>query len=184
MKFGSLQLSFRTILCSCFFKYCDKSIVPPLFVIFKNSLETGIFPSTWKNANIVPVHKKQEKTVIKNYRPISLLPIMEKLLEKCIYDSIYSYFEKNGLFSSSQSGFRKNDSCVSQLLAITHAIFSGFNSSPSRETSRIFLDISKAFDIILLLTHNREYCNAVSSVCRRLSYRIIFISLDFWTFII
>ena len=64
--------------------------------------------------------KKQEKTLIKNYRPISLLPIMGKLLEKCIYDSIYSYFEKNGLFSSSQSGFRKNDSCVSQLLAITH----------------------------------------------------------------
>ena len=65
-------------------KICDKSIVPPLLNIFKNSLETGTFPSTWKKANIVPVHKKQEKTLIKNYRPISLLPIMGKLLEKCI----------------------------------------------------------------------------------------------------
>ena len=130
-------------------KICDKSIVPPLLIIFKNSLETGIFPSTWKKENIVPVHKKQEKTLIKNYRPISLLPIMGKLLEKCIYDSIYSYFEKNEkkwIIFFCQSGFRKNDSCVSQLLAITHEIFSGFNSSPSRETRGIFLDISKAFD--------------------------------------
>ena len=71
---------------------------------------------------------------------------MGKLLEKCFDDTIYSYFEKNGLFSSRQSGFRKNDSCVSQLLAIALKIFCGFNSSPSRETRGIFLDISKAFD--------------------------------------
>ena len=71
---------------------------------------------------------------------------MGKFLEKCIYDNIYSYFETNGLFSPSKSGFRKNDSCISQLLAITHNIFQCFDASPSQETRGIFLDISKAFD--------------------------------------
>ena len=119
---------------------CDEITVPPLLKFFLNALATGTFPNTWKKANVVPIHKKQEKSLMKNYRPISLLPIMRKLIEKCIY----AYFEKNGLFSSSQSGFRKNDSCISELLDITHEIFRCFDTSPSLETLGIFLDISKA----------------------------------------
>ena len=92
------------------------------------------------------MHKKGNKDLINNYRPVSLLPIFSKIYEKCIYDTLYNYFEGNDLFSKSQSGFRKGDSCVSQLLSITHEIFKGFDANPSLDTCGIFLDISKAFD--------------------------------------
>ena len=104
-------------------KICDENVVPPLLIIFKTALASGTFPISWKKENIVPILKKQEKALVKNYRPISLLSILGKFLEKYIYNCIYSYFETNALFSPCQSGFRKNDSCTSQLLVITHEIF-------------------------------------------------------------
>ena len=124
-------------------KICDESLVIPLFNIFQFSLETGNFPSYWKRSIIVPVHKKGNKDLINNYRPVSLLPIVSKTHEKCIYDTIYNYFEGNDLFYKSQSSFRKCDSWVSQLLSI---IFQGFDANPSLDSCGIFLDISKAFD--------------------------------------
>ena len=81
-----------------------------------------------------------------NYRPISLLPVCGKIFEKCIYNSLYGYLQSNDILSKSQSGFRKGDSCISQLLAITHEIYSNFDAIPSLETRGVFLDISKAFD--------------------------------------
>ena len=71
---------------------------------------------------------------------------MSKIFEKCIYDCLYAYFEDNKLFSGCQSGFRKGDSCISQLLAITHDIFLRFDGNPTEEIRGVFLDISKAFD--------------------------------------
>ena len=60
--------------------------------------------------------------------------------------TLYNFFEGNNLFSKCQSGFLKGDSCISQLLSITHEIFKGFDANPSLDTCGIFLDISKAFD--------------------------------------
>ena len=127
-------------------KMCDESISPPLKIIFDTALKSGIYPDKWKRANVVPVHKKESKNILKNYKPISLLPICGKIFEKCIYNSLYSYLESNNILSKSQSGFRKGDSCISQLLAITHEIYSNFDAYPSLETRGVFLDISKAFD--------------------------------------
>ena len=94
----------------------------------------------------VPVHKKESKNSIKNYRPISLLPIFGKIYEKIIYNNMYKFFESNNLLSSFQSGFRAGDSCVCQLLSITHEIYSAFDCNPPLEVRGIFLDILKAFD--------------------------------------
>ena len=128
-------------------KICDQSLVKPLMKIFQFSLDSCIFPKMWKKANVIPIYKnKGDKSVVKNYRPVSLLPIFGKLFEKCLFDTIYSYFEDNDLFSSCQSGFRKGDSCISQLLSITHDIYTGFDSTPLLDTRGVFLDISKAFD--------------------------------------
>ena len=91
------------------------------------------------------MHKKESKNILKNYRPISLLPVCGKIFEKCIYNSLYSYLESNDILSKFQSGFRKGDSCISQLLAITHEIYSNFDACPSLDTRGVFLDISKAF---------------------------------------
>ena len=63
-------------------KLSDVALVVPLKIIFTNCLRSGLFPHTWKHANVVPVHKKNEKNLKGNYRPISLLPIFGKILEK------------------------------------------------------------------------------------------------------
>ena len=122
-------------------KICDETIAIPLKIIFDTALKSGNYPDKWKRANIVPIHKKDNKNILKNYRPISLLPVCGK-----IYNSLYSYLESNNILSKSQSGFRKGDSCISQLLAITHEIYSNFDACPSLVTRGVFLDISKAFD--------------------------------------
>ena len=75
-------------------KMCDESLVMPLKLIFINCLRSGIFPDTWKRANVVSVHKKNEKNLKENYRSISLLPIFSKIFEKLIYESLYSHLEK------------------------------------------------------------------------------------------
>ena len=59
-------------------------------MIFRNCLKAGYFPTAWKKANIVPVHKKGNKQILSDYRPVSLLPICSKLFEKIIFDTIFS----------------------------------------------------------------------------------------------
>ena len=79
-------------------KMCSESITLPLKTIFQESLKTGQFPVIWKKANVVPVLKKQDKTFIINYRPISLPPILGKISERLIYNSLFNYFLRNKLF--------------------------------------------------------------------------------------
>ena len=109
-------------------KLCESAITDSLYLIFKNCLSSNTFPDVWKKANVIPVHKKGDKQVLKNYRPVSLLPICGKLLNPC------------------QSGFKKNDSCINQLVSITHEIYSAFDRNPSLVVRGVFLDLSKAFD--------------------------------------
>ena len=127
-------------------KICDFSIVEPLCLIFEDCLETGIYPSLWKKANVIPIHKKDSRRCKTNYRPISLLPIFGKLYEKIIFDSVYSHLRQNGLLTPHQSGFQPGDSTINQLLSITHKIYCSFDNVPSLETRAVFLDLSKAFD--------------------------------------
>ena len=127
-------------------KLSDKSLVTPLKIIFTNCLRRGVFPGIWKCANVVPVHKKNEKNMKSNYRPISLLPICGKMLEKLMYDPLYSHLASRDILDPNQSGFRPCDSTINQLLSITHAIFKAFDCNPPLDVRSVFLDISKAFD--------------------------------------
>ena len=77
---------------------------------------------------------------------MSLLPICSKIFEKFIFDSIFELFNKNDFFNNNQSGFRRNDTCIHLLIAITHNIFNAFDANPSLEVRGVFLDLSKAFD--------------------------------------
>ena len=124
-------------------KLSDGALALPLKIIFTNCLRRGLFPEIWKCANVVPVHKKNEK---KNYRPISPLPIFGKILEKLIYDSLYSHLVTHELLNQNQSGFRPGDSTVNQLLSITHTIFKAFDCNSPLDVRSVYLDISKAFD--------------------------------------
>ena len=134
------ELSIRMI------KIADISLVTPLKIIFTNCLKCGVFPAIWKCANIVPVHKKSEKNLKSNYRPISLLPIFGKVLEKLMYDSLYSHLVLCNLLDPNQSGFCPGDSTINQLLSITHTIFKAFDWNPTLDVRSVYLDISKAFD--------------------------------------
>ena len=125
---------------------CGESLVDPLFIIFNNCLSKGIFPKNWKKANVVPIHKKNKKNDITNYRPISLLPIFSKVFEKLIFNNLYSYLTVNSLITSKQSGFIKGDSTINQLLSIIEMIQKSFDCDVPKEVRGIFLDISKAFD--------------------------------------
>ena len=127
-------------------KLCDIEIVKPLYLIYTECLETGRFPSSWKKADVLPIHRKENRQLKKNYRSISLLPICGKIFGKLIFDAIYEHLYVNQLLTPSQSGFRPSDSTVNQLLSITHQIYSASEEFPSRETRAVLLDISKAFD--------------------------------------
>ena len=127
-------------------KLYGKSVVKPLSIIFNYCIDTGTFLDIWKQSNIIPVHKKGDKQIVDNYRPVSLLPIFGKTFEKLLFNSIMDFLEENNLLNSNQSGFRPNDSCESQLLSIVHDIYSSFDCHPSLEVRGIFLDFSKAFD--------------------------------------
>ena len=105
-----------------------------------------MYPSLWKQANVIPIHKKDSRRCKANYRPISLLPIFGKLYEKIIFDSVYSNLRQNGLLTPHQSGFHPGNSTINQLLSITHRIYCSFENIPSLETRAVFLDLSKAFD--------------------------------------
>ena len=125
-------------------KICDDSIALPLFLIYKKCIDEKLFPKQWKRANLIPTHKKNEKNLISNYRPISLLPICGKIFEKIILDNLYPYIFKNKFIHDKQSGYRRGDSTVKQLISITDEIYKAFDKR--HEVRAIFLDISKAFD--------------------------------------
>ena len=127
-------------------KICGEPICRPLELIFRDCIRLGTFPEVWKKSNVVPVHKKNEKNAVKNYRPISLLPVCSKIMERLIFNSLHSFLHSNSLLLVNQSGFRSNDSCTNQLIAITHEIASSLDDKKSLEIRGVFLDMSKAFD--------------------------------------
>ena len=97
-------------------------------------------------ANVVPIHKKSNRHIYSNYRPVSLLPICGKIFERILYKALHNHLNDNFLLCESQSGFRCGDSCVNQLLSIINMIYSSFDKNPSLEVCGVFLDISRAFD--------------------------------------
>ena len=99
----------------------------------------------WKLANVTPIFKKGDKQLIKNYRPISLLPICGKILEKIIFNNLYTYLNTNNLITRNQSGFRPGDPTTNQQLYLLDEIHQAFDSTKSLEVRSVFLDISKAF---------------------------------------
>ena len=80
------QLSIRMI------KTCGDSIIFPLELIIKSMVNEGVFPEDWKKRNVVPIHKNKFKNVIKNYRPISLLPVFLKVFERLLFDALFKFF--------------------------------------------------------------------------------------------
>ena len=102
---------------------CDESFILPLQIIFRNILSISIYPDMWKFANVSPIFKEGDKQLIKNYRPISLLPIFGKFLEKLIFNKLCSFLQLNDLITKNQSGSRPGDSTTNRLLYLVDMVF-------------------------------------------------------------
>ena len=125
-------------------KELEDYLTAPLMLIFNNSLETGIFPEKMKIAKVVPLHKAKNKDETTNYRPISLLLTLSKLLEKIMYKRVYEFLTKTNQLYSSQYGFRKNHACDQAVGELVANITKGIEQR--KLTASVFLDLSKAFD--------------------------------------
>ena len=118
---------------------------PTSYQLFPKLTKLSYYPDIWKRCSTIPVHKKNDKQLVKNYQPLSLLPIFGKNSEKIIFNKIYHFLLEEKLSNPNRSGFRPSDSCINQLRTITHEIFEAFDCNPPLEVRSVFLDISKAF---------------------------------------
>ena len=127
-------------------KEIGDTILTSLMVIFNKSLETGVFPSDMKIADISPLFKSGSKYLLNNYQPISLLPTISKLLEKIMHSRIYNFLDTNNSFFKSQYGFRKCHSCEHAITELLGEICKGLKKG--EHTLALFIDLSKAFETI------------------------------------
>ena len=116
----------------------------PLARVFNLSLEEGVVPFEWKEANIIPLYKKGSRNKSENYRPVSLTSVICKLLERLIKDHMVDFLVKHKLLNSSQHGFLKARSCLTNMLCFLEEITKCIDvGSP---VDIIYLDFQKAFD--------------------------------------
>lgn len=123
-------------------KHCAKELCHPLYFIFNQSLQTGVFPEVWKTAHIIPIFKSGDKSCCENYRPVSILSCLAKLHESVVYDVLYAHFQP--LLSPNQHGFTKNKSTISNLLEYKNYLCGAF--AKNTQVDSIYTDFSKAFD--------------------------------------
>ena len=128
------------------FKLAVGIISPSLSCIFNRSIESGVFPDEWKSARVTHIFKKGVKTDPRNYRPISVLPVVAKIFEKAVYNQFYKFMSDNKLLCSSQSGFRSLHSTLTALLEATNSW--SVNIDNSLLNGIISIDLKKAFDTI------------------------------------
>ena len=116
--------------------------------LFNMALMEGIFPNAWKVAKVVPLFKGGNRESVVNYRPISLLPLPGKLLEKIVHKRLSEFLEENNFLTDNQGGFRKGYSTVSTIADLTDDLFKEINMG--RTTLAAFIDLKKAFDTVNL----------------------------------
>ena len=122
-------------------------IYEPLTKLFNKSLSTATFPNMWKTANITPIFKKKGSALNPvNYRPISLLSCLSKILERVVFNRIYEHLTTNRLLSDKQSGYRPHHSTQLQLAHMTHELYKSLDQG--RNFTTVYLDITKYFDKI------------------------------------
>ena len=133
------------------------NISVPLTYIFNLSLLTGMCPNSLKIAKVIPIYKKDDSSLINNYRPISLLPSISKILEKLVYKRLYSFLQNNNILIPNQFGFRQGHSTEYAILHMYDKIIEAFSNN--EHIIGIFMDLSKAFDTIdhKILIHKLQH---------------------------
>ena len=121
-------------------------IIMPLAYIINRSFSTGIFPNLIKIVKVIPIHKGGSAQEVNKYRPISLLSIFDKIIEKIMHKYLYTFLENHDILFQNQFGFRKNNSTVYALAQITETIKESIDKG--KYGCGIFIDLRKAFDTV------------------------------------
>ena len=150
-------------------KSLKPELIAPITLIVNQMLTTSIFPNSLKIAKVKPLYKKGDANSRDNYRPISLLPSISKILEKIILIQLDEHFTHNNIYFSSQYGFQKKKSTEHALLELTDRILHQMDMNNSPLT--IFLDLSKAFDTLnheILIAKLKHYGlnNSALQLCK------------------
>ena len=124
------------------------NILSPVTHIINRSLITGTVPDNLKIARIIPIHKAADPKLLKNYRPISLLPSLSKIYEKVMFHKIMSYLNSKDILYKHQYGFRPKCSTIHPILHFLKDCATDNNQLPRKATLSVLCDLSKAFDVI------------------------------------
>ena len=123
-----------------------EEIILPLEHIYNMSILTGVVPSELKIARVIPIYKKGEKSDCSIYRPISMLNIFNKILEKLVFTRVISFLNKNKIIYNNQFGFRSNHSTSQALIKVLDRVYESMGKGDTAVD--VYLDIEKAFDCI------------------------------------
>jgi len=151
-------------ICIMFLKYCIHSVSPVLEHIINFSLQNSVFPDLWKAANIIPIPKVKQPQSCKDFRPVSILCVLSKAIEKLVHIQISAFLMNQNILHPLQSGFKRGHSTVSALVKVTDDLKKAMDD---RLLSILtLLDFSKAFDCVhhRLLIHKLRYIGFSDSV--------------------
>lgn len=133
-------------LTSCVLKDAFEIIPQQLLHIFNDSIDKGCFPQAWKLANVVTIHKGGSPKEVGNYRPISLLPLPGKMLEKIVHKKLLYYLESNSLLTEQQGGFRPAHSTTNTASRLIKENMMALNKK--QKVAVLFVDFRKSCDVI------------------------------------
>ena len=139
-------------------KFLAPALISSLTLIINQSLITGVFPDLLKIARVIPLYKKDDKTAVDNYRPVSLLCAISKVFEKVAFNQLYTYLKNNNILYKGQYGFREQHSTELASLELTDRILMDLDNKKNPVT--VYMDLSKAFDTLdhsILLQKLRFY---------------------------
>ena len=163
-------------------KSIKNELCGPLTIIINQSIRTGTFPDLLKIAKITPIFKKDDPTVLSNYRPISLLNSISKIFEKVIFQQIHTHFKSKNLYYVSQYGFREQHSTQQAALELIDRII--LDMDKGKTPLNIYIDLSKAFDtidheILLFKLHHYGFRdNSYKLMQSYLSNRLQYVELE------
>ena len=121
-------------------------LVYPLTFLINFSLESGIFPKMFKTAKVLPLYKKGDRLLLENYRPVSLLCSLSKVLEKIVFDKIVQFLTQHNILSDSQHGFRRGRNTQTAIIRFINNLYD--NLDINNKCVGLFMDLSKAFDLV------------------------------------
>ena len=137
-----------------------RTVIPPyLTTLYYSCFASGIFPKVFKISKITPIHKKGNKELIENYRPVSTLPVFGNIFENLIYSRVYQFLTYKGILSDTQSGFIKGHSTAHAIHYSANIVKSALENK--KHVLGIFIDLSKAFYTIdhKILLRKLENCD-------------------------